>query len=224
MAIVYQHRRKDNNEIFYIGIGKTRRRAYSKEYRNNHWHNIVNKVGYDVDILIEGLTWDEACDKETELIKQYGRNDLDKGKLVNMTDGGEGTPNRILSEESKKKIGLASIGRKFDDNARKKMGESHKGNKHALGHKHDDATRKKMSQSRTGKPRSEEFKRMMSEKYKGQKMSEEQKKKLSQAAMGRVPWNKGIKYSEDTKKNIVEANKKRYNNNQKPGTGLTEQI
>ena len=220
MAIVYQHIRKDTNEVFYIGIGKTRRRAYSKENRNNHWHNIVNKVGYDIDILIEGLTWDEACIKENELIKQHGRNDLGEGKLVNMTDGGEGTPNRILSEESKRKIGLASIGRQFDDEARKKMGEASKGNKHALDHKHDEATRKKMSQSRTGKPRSEEFKRMMSEKYKGQKMSEEQKKKLSEATKGRVPWNKGIKYSDDTKKNIVEANKRRYINNQKPGTGV----
>jgi len=223
MAIVYQHRRKDTNEVFYIGIGKTRRRAYSKENRNNHWHNIVNKVGYDVDILMEGLTWDDACIKETELIKNYGRNDLGEGFLVNMTDGGEGTPNRILSDESKRKIGEASKGRQFDEEARKKMSDYHKGNKNALGHKHDEATRKKMSQSRTGKPRSEEFKRMMSEKYKGQKMSEEQKKKLSQATMGRVPWNKGLKYSDEIKKNIVKANKKRYNNNQKPGTGLSEQ-
>ena len=174
MAVVYQHRRKDTNEVFYIGIGKTCRRSQSKSNRNKHWHNIVNKVGYDVDILIEGLTWDEACVKETELIKQHGRNDLGEGTLVNMTDGGEGTPNRILSEESKRKIGQSSIGRQFDDDARKKMSEAHKGNKHALGRKHDDSTRKKMSESRTGKPRSEEFKRMMSEKYKGKKMSEEQ--------------------------------------------------
>lgn len=200
MAIVYQHRRKDTNEVFYVGIGKTIRRAYSKECRNNHWHNIVNKVGYEIDILIEGLTWDEACTMETDLIKKYGRNDLGEGSLVNMTDGGEGTLNRILSEESKRKIGLASIGRQFDKNARKKM-----------------------SESRTGKPRSEEFKRMMSEKYKGKKMSDEQKKKLSDAARGRIPWNKGMKYSDDKKRNIIEANKKRYNNNQKSGTGLSEQ-
>ncbi len=34
MAIVYQHRRKDTNEIFYIGIGKNTNRAYNKYSRS----------------------------------------------------------------------------------------------------------------------------------------------------------------------------------------------
>jgi len=48
MAIVYRHIRKDTNEIFYIGIGKSIKRMISKNYRNKHWHNIVNKTEYYV--------------------------------------------------------------------------------------------------------------------------------------------------------------------------------
>ena len=56
-CIVYQHIRLDTNTIFYIGIGKNLKRPYSKNYRNNYWHNVVNKAGYKVEILFENQTW-----------------------------------------------------------------------------------------------------------------------------------------------------------------------
>lgn len=37
MAVVYQHRRKDTNEIFYIGMGRDINRAYSKHSRNKYY-------------------------------------------------------------------------------------------------------------------------------------------------------------------------------------------
>jgi hypothetical protein len=40
-----------------------------------------------------------ANHKEKEFIQLYGRKDLGLGELVNMTDGGDGTIGRILSEE-----------------------------------------------------------------------------------------------------------------------------
>ena len=98
MAIVYQHRRKDNNTIFYIGVGKNKNRAYSKVSRNKYWYNIANKIGYEVDILIDGCSWKQACKVEKKMILAYGRYDLNLGLLVNMTDGGEGFNN--LSSES----------------------------------------------------------------------------------------------------------------------------
>ena len=97
--IVYRHRRLDTNEVFYIGIGKTKQRAYSKHQRNPHWHNIVNKYGYSVEIVTACDTWEEACQIEQYLIKYYGRKDLGLGTLVNMTDGGDGTLNYTHSEE-----------------------------------------------------------------------------------------------------------------------------
>jgi hypothetical protein len=94
MAYVYRHIRLDKNEPFYIGIAKDEfkncERAYSKYYRNKYWHNIVNKNQYEVKIILDNLTWEEACEKEIEFIKLYGRADLKTGSLVNMTDGGDG--------------------------------------------------------------------------------------------------------------------------------------
>jgi len=94
MAIVYRHRRIDTNEIFYIGIGKNKSRAYqkSKSKRSTFWLNIVNKTDYQVEIIAEELTWEEACELEIFLINEYGRKDLGTGSLVNMSEGGEKPP------------------------------------------------------------------------------------------------------------------------------------
>jgi hypothetical protein len=104
MAIVYQHRRKDTNKIFYIGIGKDIKRAYSKRNRNKHWLNIVNKFGYEIDILFENIKYEDACRIEYELIIAYGRIDLGTGILVNLTDGGKGSINFKHSKETINKI------------------------------------------------------------------------------------------------------------------------
>jgi hypothetical protein len=101
MAVVYRHIRLDKNEVFYVGIGKNEARAYSLQNRNTHWKNITNKTDYRVDILFDDLTWDEACKKENEFIEIWGRKDLGKGTLVNLTDGGEGKNGAKHSDETK---------------------------------------------------------------------------------------------------------------------------
>jgi hypothetical protein len=103
MAVVYQHRRKDTNDIFYIGIGTSTKRAYETIKRNKHWYNVVNKVGYEVDVLLEGLSWEEASIVEIGMIASYGRKDMGLGYLVNETDGGDGSLGRIESEETRRK-------------------------------------------------------------------------------------------------------------------------
>lgn len=101
MALVYKHIRLDNEEIFYIGIGKSNKRLYSTNYRNKFWHNIVNKVDYKAEIIYENISWEEAKLKEIELIKKYGRIDIGTGILVNMTDGGDGANGYKHTEEWK---------------------------------------------------------------------------------------------------------------------------
>ena len=101
MAIVYQHIRKDTNEIFYVGIGKNKKRATAKTSRNYWWHNIVSKYGYTVEIIHDGLTEDAAKQYETYYIKKLGRKDLGLGELVNLTDGGEGRKNYIFTDNSR---------------------------------------------------------------------------------------------------------------------------
>jgi predicted DNA-binding protein YlxM (UPF0122 family) len=108
--VVYFHRRKDTNEVFYVGIGKLCR-PYQTNDRNKFWKRIVNKVGYNIEIIHTDLTWDEAIQYERKYIKQFGRRDMGLGTLVNMTDGGEGNQGQIFSEETRKKISISSRGR-----------------------------------------------------------------------------------------------------------------
>lgn len=145
MAYVYRHIRLDKNEPFYIGIGSDNnyQRAYDKESRNKHWKGIVKK-GYEVEVLLDNLTWEEACNKEKEFIVLYGRTDLGSGILCNMTDGGEGTLNRIFSKEHRYKISQSKIGIKRTDETIQKMSEGRRG------HKHTDLWKSNMSKRLTG--------------------------------------------------------------------------
>ena len=71
MAIVYRHIRLDTRRPFYIGIGVNKARAYSVKNRNKHWHNIVNKSGYEVQILFDYLTYEEAKEKDDKASKNF---------------------------------------------------------------------------------------------------------------------------------------------------------
>ncbi len=105
MAIVYRHRRLDTFQVFYVGVGSNKKRAYEKFGRNNLWKKVVEKAGYIVEIIAEGISKEEALELEILLISIYGRKNLETGILANLTDGGEGSNN--MSEESRKKISEA---------------------------------------------------------------------------------------------------------------------
>lgn len=123
MAYVYIHLRKDKNEIFYVGIGKIKnyKRAYHKKIRNDIWKNIVNKTQYDIQIIYDNISWEEACNKEIELIKLYGRIDLNTGTLANMTNGGDG--NNSMTDSIKNKISNSLKGKKQSEETKKKRKE-----------------------------------------------------------------------------------------------------
>ena len=152
MAVLYRHIRLDKNEPFYIGIGNSKHRAGKKDSRNSIWHNIVAKSPYRVDIIMDNLTWQEACEKEIEFIALYGRKDLKNGTLVNMTDGGEGCLNVIKTEESKIKISIAKTGVKQT----KEAIENRLAARLKLNYKHSDEVKKKISNTKRekGSPRS----------------------------------------------------------------------
>ena len=102
MAVIYRHIRLDNNEVFYVGIGKNENRAYDTR-RSNIWKSITNKTDYEVQVLKSDLIWEDACELEKILISYYGRRDLGLGTLVNMTDGGDGTIGFTPTDEMNKK-------------------------------------------------------------------------------------------------------------------------
>jgi hypothetical protein len=168
MAIVYQHRRKDTNEVFYIGVGTIKYRSISLAGRNKDWQNIYNTIGIEVDVLFEGISKKNAYNVEKGLIESYGRMDLQTGNLVNRTMGGGGTKGYKHSTETKL---LWSKQRKNKE--RKPVSEE---------------TKLKMSKSAKGKSKSLEHRRKLSEYFKsvpctlpnrkGIKFTEEQKQKL----------------------------------------------
>ena len=60
---IYRHI-KPCGEVFYIGIGKDLKRAHNKQSRTNFWKRVVSKYGYEVHILKQNLTKEEACELE----------------------------------------------------------------------------------------------------------------------------------------------------------------
>ena len=90
MSLVYQHRRKDTGEIFYIGIGENRSRAYDKTGRNDIWKRIAQETEYIVEIIKNNISREEAKNIERKLISELGRIDKNTGILSNKSIGGEG--------------------------------------------------------------------------------------------------------------------------------------
>jgi hypothetical protein len=220
MAYVYQHIRLDTNEVFYIGIGSDEngkyKRAFCKHKRNKYWYNITNKCNYKVEIITDNISWNAACDEEIYWIKYYGRRQLNEGTLVNLTDGGDGAHGMILSEESRKKVGLASKGRIPNEETRRKISKALKGKKlsedakrklieYRIGSRHTEESKEKNRKAHIGKKHTEESKRKVSEALKGRVgkiPNEETRRRMSEA-------QKGKKHSDEHKKKISESSKGR---------------
>lgn len=160
---VYRHRRLDNNEIFYVGIGSRKDRCYSKRGRNNLWIKIINKTAYEVEILATDLEPEEAKELEIFLVSFYGHKDLDTGTLCNLTDGGDLRLNYIMSKETRDKISKVHKGRKQSEEWIEKRTSHFK-----------------------GIPLSEETKLKLSEIMKGRTPSDETRLKLSIAQKNRI--------------------------------------
>ena len=65
---IYRHSKPDGTP-FYIGKGIIKR-PYSKHHRNKHWHNIVNKYGYGVEILANFLTEEDAFELDKTMYQK----------------------------------------------------------------------------------------------------------------------------------------------------------
>lgn len=174
MAYVYQHRRNDTSEIFYIGIGKNKNRMYSTNNRNTHWYSIAKKAGYTTEIIEDNLSWEDACKREIFWINHYGRFDLNEGSLTNMTNGGEGFAGNH-SEKTKNKM-------------RKPKSEQAKLN---------------MSKARLGKSLSDEIKKNMSKAQLGRVVSDETKEKIRRGHLGRKVSKDGISNMKKAQQKLI---------------------
>ena len=104
---VYEHIRLDTNQVFYVGKGKNKR-CYSNKNRNKHWHNITEKHGYSVNIIVENVDEELSFLIEKELISKYKK--LNQS-LVNYTDGGEGFSGAKHTQETRDKMSLLKLGK-----------------------------------------------------------------------------------------------------------------
>lgn len=123
---VYTHTRLSNNEVFYVGIG-IENRAYDFNNRSKFWKRVYNKGPIEVDFVRKDISWEDACSLEIFLIAFYGRRDLKKGLLVNLTDGGDGCLGREVLPKTKEKIRKFQKGRVKSKETRDKLSEAHKG-------------------------------------------------------------------------------------------------
>lgn len=149
---VYKHIRLDKNIVFYIGIGNKKNygRAYEFTFskRSEFWKRVYQKTEIKVEIIAKGLNKFDASNLEIELVKKYGRKDLNEGTLVNLTDGGDGILNCKRSDETKKKLSLSKIGEKNPQWGKKQSEETkRKRNELLTGQKRNDETKIKQSLS-----------------------------------------------------------------------------
>jgi hypothetical protein len=147
---VYIHIRKDKNEVFYVGIGNKKNygRAFEfrKDKRNQIWWKVYCKTEIDVKIIHDNLSKIESSNKETELIKKYGRKDLSEGTLTNMTDGGDGIWNCKRSNHTKMILSEQKKGEKNPQFGKKQTsGHIEKRFKNIRGKKRSEEAKKKQS-------------------------------------------------------------------------------
>ncbi len=186
--IIYKITNIINGKIYIGQTIKTVEERWKQHYyeANNgsvfYFHKAIRKYGKE-NFKIEtvcGCIGSAERLKELEIIfiAKYKANVYGVG--YNMTDGGEGTTGLKLSEETKRKIG-----------------EAGKGNKYNLGKKLSEETKRKMSKAA----------RFRSPNFLGKQHTEKSKKKMSESHDGQTPWNKGLKHSEETKRKMSESRK-----------------
>ena len=181
MYLVYQHRKADTNEIFYVGKGNIKRSKQSSG-RSEYWHRTVNKHGFIVEIIKDNIDEEFSFFIEKEAINVYRRRGI---KLVNITDGGEGSSGYKHTEEHKAKL-------KGNQNFASTWGKNFKGCYHT------DETKAKWSISRIGNTNK-----------KGTKLSKESKQKISQSRKGKPLLKRRILIDEQVRqirKDLCEMN------------------
>lgn len=161
---VYEHWRPDIEQCFYVGKGRGRR-AYTLASGRSRPHQYVRlkllRLGYEIDVRIikSGLSEAEAFEAE-RLCISYWR--LSGARLVNLTDGGEGSSGFKRSRETIERHRQLLKGRKLTEEHKRKIAAAHIG---------------KVGKDR-GKP-------------KPSKNPAQKSARLSAALKGRSCWNKG---------------------------------
>lgn len=157
--VVYKATNKLNGKIY---IGKTvRDLSHAKARHHNraklgfdtYFYNAIRKYGFECfewEIVYNGLSDIDICNKEVDLIKSYDSRNPSIG--YNMTNGGEGSSGILVKESTRQLRSINSLG--SNNNCYGLYGVNHP----AYGNKHSQATKEKISKIFKGKPKTEEHK------------------------------------------------------------------
>lgn len=216
--IIYKAENKINGKVY---IGKTiyslndRKQDHIRRSKRNNTNIIfqraIKKYGAD------NFEWSILCETNIEsklnvLEKFYIAAYKKITGIYNMTEGGEGLSGMSFSESHKHKISESHKGKIISDETRKKIGETSKGRKHS------DSTKEKMSNSQKGKFFSEETRKKIGEANKKRIYTEEMRKKQSDRQKGKFRGAEnpfyGRKHTDETKKKISLSRKLKRENNE----------
>lgn len=146
--VLYMHRNKTNGKR-YIGITNNVARRWSGQgNRYDHsprFYNAIKKYGWDGfthEIVLDGLTLEEANRYEIEYIARYQTQDQTKG--YNIAPGGDYVPSTLgyhHTEEAKKRISSKVKGRVKTEEERRHHSEVMKGRHRGAEHPRSKAVR-----------------------------------------------------------------------------------
>jgi hypothetical protein len=114
---VYAYLRPDDLTPYYIGKGRGNRHICR--------HSVpVPKDRSRIVFLEKNLTETGALALERRYIRWYGRKNVGTGILRNLTDGGEGSTGRVITDEFRVKMTMANLGKKRTDASKRRMSQS----------------------------------------------------------------------------------------------------
>lgn len=224
--IVYFHRHPQTNEIFYVGIGAKKDRAYcrSKKSRNRYWHRYVAKHGEPIVEIVHTVeTRKEAIELELKYISEFGRKCDGSGCLVNITLGGDGGALGVKrTKEQIERQAAAMRGKKRSPrsiaNYKAAQNRPEVKEMHAKIKTPGSPWSQKQSAAKMGKKQSTEMIQKRSNSLKGHAVSEETKRKISATNTGKIRTAEmranysaaalGRGLSQETINKIVEKTKK----------------
>jgi hypothetical protein len=166
---IYQHRRADNGQIFYVGKASNPYRKVKTQNRNSRWHEIVNEAGgFIAEEVVSDVDEDLSLLAEQEYIDKLKKLGI---PICNLTTGGQGRSGWKPSEET----------RRIWSEQRKGRVPYNKGNKKPVIVKTQEEK--------------DEIKRIRAEKvskaFKGKAPWNKGLSYVNIASRGRIPWNKG---------------------------------
>ena len=191
----------------YVGITtrKIARRWYEHCYVGNSCGQLLNKAinkygidAFEIQVVASAKTIVDLKELEKQLIVQY-QTKVPNG--YNLTDGGDGLTGYRHTEEQKKRNGDAKRGTVLSDETKQKMKDAHLGeNNHFYGKSHSEETKQRISETKKANP---------TRYWLGKKRDEETKLKFSLAKLDKPSWNKGLKMTDEARKNMSNAQKGR---------------